>query len=178
MGVVQAPVLKTERLILRPHSVRDRQAFCTMWRDPVILKYTIIDARSPQDAWMTLHRQLGSWPLLGYGSWAIAWRETDQFIGDAGFMNAMRPSTPEKREVPEVGYALSRDWHGKGIMSEALDAVHAWFDAEMPATETFALIDDDNPASIHLVHKHGYRFERRHDSDDRRGALYTRKPLP
>jgi len=149
-----------------------------MWRDPVVLEHTIVEPRSPQDAWMTMHRLLGSWPLLGYGFWAIAWRESDEYIGDCGFMDAMRPQTPDKRGVPELGYAIASAWHGQGLISEALGAVHAWLDWERPDTETFALIDDANPASIRAAQKHGYSLERRHDTDGQKGALYTRKPLP
>ncbi|MEL6753129.1 MAG: GNAT family N-acetyltransferase [Pseudomonadota bacterium] len=178
MSLDRAPRLETERLILRPHEARDFEAFAAMWRDPLVLEHTILEPRSEQDAWMTMHRLLGSWPLLGFGFWAVALRETDAFIGDCGFMDAMRPQTPDKRGVPEVGYALSTAWHGKGLMGEALGAVHAWLDVEMPGTETFALIDDANRASIRVAQKFGYAFERRHDDGDRKGALYTRKPLP
>ena len=64
------------------------------------------------------------------------------------------------------------------LIREALGAVHAWLDQEMPGTETFTLIDDANPASIRVAQKHGYSFERRHDTGERLGALFTRKPLP
>ncbi|MEL6567892.1 MAG: GNAT family N-acetyltransferase [Pseudomonadota bacterium] len=172
-----APRLETERLILRAHKAGDFEAFSAMWRDPVVLEYTIREARSPQDAWMTMHRLLGSWPLLGYGFWAIALKTSNTLIGDAGFMDAMRPETPDKRTTPELGYALATAHHGKGYMTEALEAVHDWLDRAKPGTEAFALIDDANPASIAVAQKFGYRFERRHDFNDRLGALYTRKPL-
>lgn len=178
MRAVNAPRLETARLILRPHEQRDFDAFSAMWRDPVVIAHTIKEPRSTQDAWMTLHRLLGSWPLLGYGFWAVAWRETDEYLGDCGFMDAMRPETPDKRGLPELGYALRSAWHGRGLITEALGAVHGWLDDAMPGTGSFALIDDANPASLRVARKFGYRFERRHDQDGRKGGLYARNRLP
>ena len=178
MTAILAPRLKTERLILRPHQLSDFEAYREMWTDPIVLRYTIVEPRTAQDAWMTLQRSLGSWVLLGFGLWALELKETGDFIGDAGFMNALRPLTPDKRGQPEMAYALATAHHGKGLMSEALHATHAWLDAEMPGIEAFALIDDDNIASIRVAEKHGYRVERRADSNDRKSCLYVRNPLP
>lgn len=174
MSLGRAPVIATERLILRPHEKRDFEAFSAMWRDPVVLRYTIREARSPQDAWMTMHRLLGSWPLLGYGFWAVELAETGAYIGDIGFMDAMRPSTPDHRGIPEFGYAFAAASHGKGIASEAAQAVHEWLDMAMPGSLSFALIDDDNPASIRVAQKVGYSFVRHLASDETRPGLYER----
>ncbi|MEO0466825.1 MAG: GNAT family N-acetyltransferase [Pseudomonadota bacterium] len=177
MSLDRAPRLESNRLVLRAHETRDYEAFAQMWTDPLVLQYTIVEPRSAQDAWMTMHRLLGSWPLLGYGYWGLELKSTQTYVGDAGFMDAMRPSTPDKRGIPEIGYALASPYHGQGLMSEALDAIHRWWDEELPGTETFALIDDDNPGSVCVAKKCGYAFERRADTDDRQSGLYTRKPL-
>lgn len=146
-----------------------------MWRDPVVLRYTIREPRSAQDAWMTMHRLLGSWPLLGYGFWAVELNASGAYIGDMGFMEAMRPFTPDHRGVPEFGYAFTPDVHGKGIASEAARAVHDWLDETLPGMASFALIDDDNPASIRVAQKVGYEFVRHLSHDDMRPGLYERR---
>ena len=178
MTAILAPRLETERLILRPHQLSDFAAYREMWTDPIVLRYTIVEPRTAQDAWMTLQRVLGGWVLLGFGLWALELKQSGEYVGDAGFMDSLRPTTPDKRGQPEMAYALSTANHGKGLMSEALAATHAWLDAEMPGIEAFALIDDDNTASIRVAEKHGYRVERRADHDGRKTCLYVRNPLP
>lgn len=168
------PVLETERLILRAHKREDFETYAAMWRDPDVLRYTIREPRSPQDAWMTLQRMLGSWVLLGYGFWAVESRESGTFIGEAGFMQAMRPYIPEMHGIAELGYGFMPAAHGKGIASEALTAAHAWLDGTYPGTQSFALIDDENPASIRVAGKQGYRLDRYVDTGSGQAGLYMR----
>lgn len=178
MTPILAPRIETERLVLRPHQRSDFEIFREMWTDPVVLRHTIVEPRTAQDAWMTMQRTLGSWVLLGLGLWALELKETGEYVGDAGFMDGLRPNTPDKRGQPEMAYALATAHHGKGLMSEALAATHAWLDAEMPGSPSFALIDDDNIASIRVAEKFGYGVERRADGDGRKTCLYVRNPLP
>lgn len=177
MSFDRAPRLETQRLILRPHELSDFHLYLEMWADPDVLRHTIREPRSDQDAWLSLQRVMGSWPLFGFGFWAMELKPSGAFIGDVGFMEARRPFTPDKRGVPELGYALHPAHHGQGLMSETLVAIHAWFDLEFPGQETFALIDDANTASIRVADKFGYKLERRADSEDRKSGLFTRTPL-
>jgi len=147
-----------------------------LWVDPVVLRHTIIEPRSEQEAWMALQRTLGGWPLLGFGMWALELKASAAFVGEAGFMEARRPITPDKRGVPELGYVLATPYHGRGLMTEALGAVHGWLARTLPRVHSFALIDDDNPASIRVAGKFGYILERRADTGDRRSGLYARSP--
>ena len=177
MNQDRAPKLETERLLLRPHQVSDFPAYLDMWTDPDVLRFTIREPRSEQDAWMTLKRVMGNWPLLDYGLWALERKDTGEFIGDAGFMDARRPYTEDKRGVPEIAYALAPAHSRQGFMTEALAAIHHWLDEHMPGQQTFALIYDENTASIRVAEKLGYIEERRVDNDDLKSALYTRNPL-
>ena len=168
------PVLETERLILRAHTLDDHESYCAMWQDAEVLRYTIREPRSPQDAWLTLQRTAGSWVLLGYGFWAVEWRETGEFIGEAGFMNALRPFATEMHDTPELGYGFRPAWWGRGVASEALTAAHGWYDAAFPGQMSFAIIDDDNPSSIRAAEKQGYMLDRHVESGFGRPGLYLR----
>lgn len=180
MRRLEAPRIETARLILRSHQRSDYDAFAAMWRDPDVVRYTIGEPRNARDSWMTMQRLLGSWPLFGLGFWAVELRETGAFIGEAGFMYAMRSYTPsDLSEAPELGYSFARGRYGKGLASEAIAACVAWLDEALPGSESFAFIDPANPASIRVAQKAGYQFARDITVDDE-GALaglYTRKPL-
>lgn len=180
MRRLEAPRIETERLVLRSHQRGDYDAFAAMWRDPDVLRYTIGEPRSARDSWMTMQRLLGSWPLFALGFWAIELRETGGFIGEAGFMYAMRSYTPaELSQAPELGYSLAQGNYGKGLASEAISACVAWLDTELPGEESFAFIDAANPASIRVAQKAGYTFACDIAVDDEGGlaGLYRRKPL-
>jgi len=154
-----APVLETERLILRPHSVDDFAACVAMWRDPQVVRYTIGAESSPQRTWLRLLAYRGLWSLLGFGYWAVQSKSDGVYIGELGFADFHRNADPGVDGIPEIGWALATQVHGRGYATEALRAVIAWGDAYLSAARTVCIIHRDNAVSIKLAHKLGYRLD-------------------
>jgi RimJ/RimL family protein N-acetyltransferase len=62
--------------------------------------------------------------------------------------------------VPELGWVLAADSHGKGYASEALAAVLAWGQAHLGEHTAVCIIDPDNAASIRVAGKAGFALHR------------------
>ena len=59
----------------------------------------------------------------------------------------------------EIGYILAPSHQGRGLMTEAVEALVAYCLGELAAHRIEALIHPDNTASIRLVERLGFRCE-------------------
>ncbi len=169
-----APVLETPRLILRPHAVDDFQDCVAMWRDPHVVKYTIGSESPPQRTWQRLLAYCGHWQLLGFGYWALESRSSGRYIGELGFADFRRDFAPSLQGIPEIGWALAVQAHGRGYATEALRKVIEWGDAHLGVTRTVCIIHRENTPSIHLARKLGYLSVLRTASDAEPHMLLAR----
>jgi RimJ/RimL family protein N-acetyltransferase len=159
--MIAAPSLTTSRLRLRPHERQDFEPACAMWADPQVTRFIGGRASTPQQTWSRMLAYLGHWSIMGYGYWAIEEQATGAFIGEVGFADFRRDIAPEMRDVPELGFALVSNAHGKGYASEAVSAALAWADEHVLSKRTVCLIDEANRPSLRIAQKCGYRaFQR------------------
>src|SRR5207248_1777762 len=66
------------------------------------------------------------------------------------------------QRTAELGYMLGRDSWGRGIAAEAARLLLDFAFGELGLHRVFAVVDEDNPASIRVVEKLGLRREARH----------------
>ncbi|OHC94986.1 MAG: GNAT family N-acetyltransferase [Sphingomonadales bacterium GWF1_63_6] len=153
--MTDAPTLHTDRLILRPHRIADYPACRALWADAQVVRHVGGMPLDAQAVWFRLLRYAGMWSLLGYGMWAIEDRTSGAFLGECGLLSAER-GLPELEGVPEAGWVLgSRAW-GKGMASEAMEAVLRWADAHVDAPSLRCIIAPDHGASIRVAEKLGF----------------------
>lgn len=152
-----APVLETERLILRGHTLADFDECAAMWGDALVTRHISGRPSTGEEVWARLLRYGGLWALLGYGYWAVRERGTGRFVGDVGLADFRREVTPPLGGAPEAGWVLAPWAHGRGFATEAVRAVLAWSDAHLAAPHTVCLIAPGNAGSIHVAEKCGFR---------------------
>ena len=152
----KAPILTTERLVLRPHVHADFEACYALWSDPRTVRFIGGVPATAQDAWFRLQRYGGMWALQGYGFWAVTDRASGAYVGNAGLMEAMR-GVEGLDGVPEAGWVLGPEIGGRGLATEAMRAVLGWADAHLEDGRTACIIDPDNAASLRVADKLGYR---------------------
>ena len=114
--------IETHRLLLRPFQIEDAENMYSNWAsDPEVTRFLTWPTHKSVDV---SRRVLSDWiPLYedgGYFNWAIEWKETGSVIGNIAVVRL-----DEEKGTVEMGYCLSRDWWGQGIMPEALRAVMA-----------------------------------------------------
>jgi RimJ/RimL family protein N-acetyltransferase len=145
-----------------------------MWRDPQVVKYTIGTESPPQRTWQRLLAYCGHWALLGFGYWAVESRSTGRYIGELGFADFHRDLPVSVQGIPEVGWALVVEAHGRGYATEALGKVLEWGDANFEGAPTICIIHRENHASVHLARKFGYSTTVRAATDGDPSMLLAR----
>jgi RimJ/RimL family protein N-acetyltransferase len=168
------PILETARLRLRAHTLRDFEACCAMWSDPAVTRFIGGRAFTPQQTWQRILAYLGHWQTMNYGYWAIEDRSTGSYIGEAGFSDFKRDLASHMRDVPELGFALASQEHGKGYAGEAVRSILDWGDSNLPSKRTVALAHEDNASSIYILKKNGYEPFGHADLNGSRVALFER----
>ena len=152
--MADVPVLTTPRLVLRGFQLEDFGAMAAVWSDPDIVRFIGKGQPLGEDVvWARLQRVAGSWPILGYGFWAIEHAASGRLIGEAGFLE-QRPPGGELR-TPEAGWVLETAARGQGYAGEAVAAILAWGDQRFERTT--CVISPENAPSIALARRHGYR---------------------
>ena len=113
------PRLTTDRLLLRPLTMRDAADMFAYSRDPEVARHVLWDAhKSMADTRSCLRYIISQYHSGAPSSWGIVLRETNRVVGTIGFM-----SYSDADSVVELGYSLARScWNG-GLMTEALAAV-------------------------------------------------------
>ena len=155
-GSSSPPKLETARLILDAHQTGDFEDLAALWADPDVVRHIGGQKSSREQSWARLLRYRGLWPLLGFGYWAVREKPTGRYIGDVGFADFHRPIEPSIIGIPEAGWVLASEAHGRGFGSEALAAVLAWLDRSTAHRRVVCLIADDNRASFRLAEKNGF----------------------
>ena len=149
------PVIETKRLVLRKVSMRDAPDIYHYARDREVARHVLWEAH--QSLWDT--RAYVRFLLYQYrngepGSWGIVLRETGRVIGTIGYM-----SYSAENATVEIGYSLSREHWGKGLMTEALAAVIDETFRTLKLNRIEAMHFTDNPASGRVMAKCGMTHE-------------------
>jgi RimJ/RimL family protein N-acetyltransferase len=164
-----APVLETERLILRPFRAEDVAPQAAMMADMAVMRHIGGKALAREDSWRKLLCGAGCWAIFGWGYWAIARRDDGAMIGQLGFADFKRGMTPSIENLPEMGWLLAAEAGGKGYATEAGLAALDWIDAAHGRPEVVAIIDEGNAPSIRVAEKLGF--------DERGPATYRDEPI-
>jgi ribosomal-protein-alanine N-acetyltransferase len=146
-------VLETERLVLRRLATDDAPFLLELLNEPSFLRYigdkgvrTEADARRYVEA-----GPLASYERFGFGLYRVELRESGEPIGMCGLLK--RDALPDV----DVGFAfLPR----KGYAFESAAAVLAHARDALGRGRILAITTPDNVASIRLLEKLGFRFER------------------
>lgn len=146
-------VLETERLSLRRLTVDDAEFILALLNEPSFLRYigdkkvrNLDDARQ-----YILNGPVASYERHGFGLNCVELRESHTAIGMCGLLK--REELPD----PDIGFALLPDFWNKGFAFEAAEAV---LKNASNFPRILAITSLDNEASINLLQRLGFRFER------------------
>ncbi|WP_373782338.1 GNAT family N-acetyltransferase, partial [Jeotgalibaca porci] len=149
------PTLETERLILRKIAIDDAEDLFAYTSDEAVAKYVTWNAHQTiQDTKDFIQFVLSRYASNSPAPWAIVYKETDKVIGTIDFV-----SWQEHHKVAEVGYALSKAYWSKGIMSEALEAVMKFGFEHLDLVRIQAFCMVENKGSARVMEKAGMLYE-------------------
>jgi RimJ/RimL family protein N-acetyltransferase len=162
----EAPILHTERLILRGYRRDDFDAIYHIGADPDVTRYMGGAIISRSTAWEKFLRGPAMWPMLDYGMWIIERRSDGAVLGQIGYADFMREMDPPLADAPEMAWVLGGEALGQGYGSEALAAVLEWGDAYLHAAKYQCIIAPENEPSLRLAKKFGFVEQRRTEYKD------------
>ena len=143
------PNLETQRLRLRRLKITDAAETLALRSNPEIMKYIprplITTKEEALEFISKMDANINANTLI---NWAITTKENDLLIGMIGFYR----TKPENHRA-EVGYLLSAEFQGKGIITESLERVIQFGFEEMGLHSIEAVIDPDNFASEKVLLK-------------------------
>ena len=155
-ALIAAPVLATDRLLLRPATLADFEPCFAMTGDAEVGRFIGGAVTDRSVKWEKFLRIPAMWSLIGCGFWIAEERATGSVVGEVGFGDFMRTIDPPLPDWPEMGWVFGRESHGRGIASEAVAAAIRWGEAAMPATPFQCIIDPANAPSHRLAVRMGF----------------------
>jgi len=154
---VGAPIeIETERLVLRPLTAGDAGWILELLNDPAFLRY-IGDkgVRARADACRYIETgPMASYERHGFGLLRVELKDGGEPIGMCGLLK--RDYLPDV----DIGFALLPAHRSKGYTLEAASAVLGCARDTLGLERVLAITSPDNVASIGLIERLGFRFER------------------
>lgn len=150
------PEIETERLLLRqirPSDAENLQLLRSI--DSVNQYINRPDTMTLEDAQSFVERAERALEENKYLYWTLAEKQNEpKLIGTLCLWNF-----DEGREMAEVGYELHPDFHGKGIMSEALKVLLDFAFRQLELKIVTAWVNPSNGKSIQLLERFGFQLD-------------------
>ncbi|MCU1475353.1 MAG: N-acetyltransferase [Subtercola sp.] len=151
---IDAPVILTQRLTLRPHRLTDAQAWFALQLDRRVLAYLPWPERSQAASLQHLRdrtRHTRLWQSNDF--MALAIEREGQLIGDVSMV--LRDVTPDARSV-EMGWIIDPAHGGRGYATEAAEALIEFAFFVVGAKTVTAVINRRNTRSRVLARRLGF----------------------
>ena len=149
---------ETERLILRELLSSDDEGIFELDSNKDVHKYlgnkpikNIEEARNVID--FIRHQYIEN----GIGRWAVIEKETNNFIGWAGF-KLIRDKINNHSNFYDLGYRLIPKYWGKGIATESAKALLDYGFEKLQLNIIYSMTDTSNKASRNVLEKTGFKF--------------------
>lgn len=146
-------MLETERLILRRLKETDADAVFAMRSDEDIMRFIRAPQmkRSEAENWINLVSS--RWEKENFGFCAVIEKASNKFIGWCGLWRLV-----ETKEI-EVGYALFKEFWGKGYAVEASKAFLKYGFEELNLEKIVAVANPENKNSRRVMEKLGMSYD-------------------
>ena len=150
-------LLETKRLSLRHFVMDDLDNLFSFYSDPDVVRYIPDAPRTYQETKEELEWFMNGHPKFPeLGLWATIYKENGQFIGRCGLL----PWTIDGQQEVEVAFALSKDYWGQGLATEAAQGIVQYGFENLNLSRLICLIEHDNSGSIRVATKIGMSFEK------------------
>ncbi len=149
------PQLETERLILRKMTLGNASFLFEYASDPEVSRHTLWEShKSIEDSINFLKSMIQKYKNGEVSVWGLVYKENNKFIGTCGYGWW---DTVHCRA--EIGYALSRKYWNKGLMTEAVREVIKFGFEKMKLNRIEARCVVENIASQKVLEKAGMTYE-------------------
>ena len=136
-------IIRTARLLLRPARMSDLEDLHLIMSDPAVMRFWSTEAHRDR---AETERYLATMVGEAHRGLDFMLELEDRIIGKAGAWS-----------LPEIGFLLSRDHWGRGLMEEAIRAIIPHLFATTDVPQLTADADPRNDASLRLLAKVGFQ---------------------
>ena len=154
MVSMKTPVLETDRLILRPFSMKDAQGVFECWEsDPDVARYMFWTSHNDINktiGWVK--KELNKIDAEDWYRWAVLLKETEELIG-TGLIYF-----EEEYGKFEIAYNLGKKAWGFGYITEAMREVIKFAKEELGIKEIIGRHAKENPASERVMKRLGFTY--------------------
>jgi len=162
-------ILETERLVLRPFNEEDLDN---------LYEYAKVPGVGEMAGWAHHESKEVSIQILNMfikedKTFAIVYKENNKVIGSLGVENVTEEGTYNDFDAlkgREIGYALSKDYWGKGLMPEAVRCVINYLFDELDLDYLTCGYYEFNSQSSRVQEKCGFKPYRKHEFVTRMGT--------
>jgi len=147
-------IFETARLSARPPRVEDAPAALASYAsDPEVTRYLTWKPHKQVDSLAEFFgARADDWDKGNpHFTWLLRLREDDTLVGIIGLI--------PKDGKAVFGYALGKNFWGRGLMAEALHCLVDWSLAQPEIFRAWAFCDVENPASARVMEKAGMTRE-------------------
>lgn len=145
-------MLETERLILRPLDEADAREIFAMRSDADVMRFIREPQKNIGESIDWINLVSSRWRSEKTGFCAMIERKTENFVGWCGVWRL------QETGETEIGYAVAKDFWGKGFAAEAARRFLEYAFAELDADKVVAVAQPENAASIRVMEKIGMGF--------------------
>ncbi|MFZ9009844.1 MAG: GNAT family N-acetyltransferase [bacterium] len=150
------PMLLTRRLRLSDFSASNLPDLAKMNADPEVMRY-FPATLNPEESVALLQRITEHQRINGYSLFALHLKESDAFVGWCGLM--VVPFEAHFTPAVEIGWRLNKIFWGKGLATEAAEAVLRLGFLELGLSEIVSFTAELNQPSIRVMQKIGMQSE-------------------
>jgi [ribosomal protein S5]-alanine N-acetyltransferase len=149
------PTLETDRLVLRKMTLDDAEAIFAYASEHEVSRYTLWEThRSIEDSRAFLELVIQKYESGGEPDWGIVYKGDHRFVGACGLVD-----WEAEHARAEVGFVLSREYWGRGLMPEAVRAMFSFGFERMNLNRVEARCIVENAASARVMEKAGMAYE-------------------
>jgi ribosomal-protein-alanine N-acetyltransferase len=153
----ELPTIEGSRVRLRPLTSDDASSMLTIFGDPEVIRFwsspALTDLAAATDLLDEIRKAFNERRLF---QWGISLKDADEVLGTCTLYNLS-----ECHRRAEVGFALRRDSWGKGLASDALEALIKFAFEVLALHRLEADVDPDNVRSRRLLERQGFQLEGR-----------------
>ena len=162
-------MIDTKRLYLRKMVPEDIEDLLRIFTDPKVMASFGVPPFTREQMRGWVERNLAHQDEHGYGLFSVILKSENRLIGDCGLEHMVL----DGREVVELGYDLASRYWGRGLATEAAQAVRDHAFTVLHLRELVSLIQVGNLASQRVSEKLGMELQRTFLRNGRQYGLYS-----
>lgn len=165
---MSAPMLITERLILRKMNQEDASHLLQIFSDPEAMRsYPSTKNENETREW--INWTLNNYAKYGVGLWIVEDKATGDFLGQCGIV----PQEVDGEIKMEIGYLFVRRAWGKGYATEAAKACKKYGFEHLNQSEMISLVDVHNIPSAKVAERIGMSVKKKINKWEKEILVYS-----